>query len=143
MNSKGFTIGEIAKAAKVNKETIRYYEAIGLITEYERGENKYRIFSEEDIRRIIFIKQMQMTGFKLIKIKEILDILEGKLPDRNSDDIKEIIDARIEEIDSNIQSLLKMKDVIITTIENNYKPKDENCFILDFIKNNKKIVNRT
>jgi predicted transcriptional regulator len=49
---EGLTIGQVAKDANVNVETIRYYERVGLITQPPRTESKYRIFPVEVIRRI-------------------------------------------------------------------------------------------
>lgn len=50
-----FRIGELAEKCNVNKETIRYYERIGLILKPDRTDSGYRIYSEETVDRISFI----------------------------------------------------------------------------------------
>jgi len=54
---KPLTRGQLAKKSGVNPETIRYYERLGLLPKALRSENGYRLFSEEDVKRIKFIKR--------------------------------------------------------------------------------------
>jgi Hg(II)-responsive transcriptional regulator len=68
------TRGKVAKEAGVNVETLRYYEDIGIIPEPIRSESGYRLYTEETIQRIRFVKDIQMLGFTLHEIKELLDI---------------------------------------------------------------------
>ncbi len=49
------TIGQLAKRAKVNLETIRYYERQGLIPEPPRSESGYRMYSRDAVARTEFI----------------------------------------------------------------------------------------
>ncbi|HWO76928.1 MAG TPA: MerR family transcriptional regulator [Bacillus sp. (in: firmicutes)] len=60
---KGLTRSEIAKASKVNIETIRYYERRGLISEPPRNNAGYRMYPQEVIKDIEFIKRAQDLGF--------------------------------------------------------------------------------
>ncbi|URZ08630.1 MerR family transcriptional regulator [Clostridium felsineum] len=50
-----YTIGDLVKKLNINKETIRYYEKIGLLSEPKKNANGYRIYSEKDIEMIRFI----------------------------------------------------------------------------------------
>ena len=63
-----YRIGEIAKTCNVNKKTIRYYERIGLISEPTRTDSGYRLYSDETVNRILFIKRIQDLGFTLTEI---------------------------------------------------------------------------
>jgi len=51
-----FRIGELADKCGVNKETIRYYERLGLIPEPERTEKGYRMYSQQMVDRLIYLK---------------------------------------------------------------------------------------
>ena len=62
------TIGQLAKRAKVNLETIRYYERRGLIPEPPRSESGYRMYSRDAVARTEFIKRAQALGFSLREI---------------------------------------------------------------------------
>ncbi len=54
-----YRIGELAEKCGINKETIRYYERVGLIKEPFRTNAGYRMFSEESVNRIKFIKGLK------------------------------------------------------------------------------------
>lgn len=71
-----YRIGKLAEKCHVNKETIRYYERKGLIPETERTEGGYRLYTEETIRRIQFIKRLQGLGFTLAEIHKLLGIVD-------------------------------------------------------------------
>ena len=67
-------IGQLAAQARVNVETVRYYERRGLIAEPRRTTSGYRQYSEEAVRRIRFIRRAQDLGFSLKEIAELLDL---------------------------------------------------------------------
>ncbi|WP_379152747.1 MerR family transcriptional regulator [Paenibacillus sp. sgz5001063] len=64
--------GELAKAAKVNIETLRYYEKHGLLPQPQRTVSGYRKYTEEALTRIIFIQNAKNCGFTLREIKKAL-----------------------------------------------------------------------
>lgn len=70
--SEHLRIGELAKEAGVNLETIRFYERKGLLPKPPRTQSGYRIFPSEAGRRMRFIKRAQDLGFSLKEIKELL-----------------------------------------------------------------------
>lgn len=70
------TIGQVAKAANVNVETVRYYQRRGLLREPERPVSGQRKYSVDDVRRLSFIKRAQALGFTLEEIGNLLQ-LEG------------------------------------------------------------------
>lgn len=66
------TIGQVAKAAEVNIETIRYYERRGLFPEPARTAAGYRRYEEDAVRRLRFVKRAKNLGFTLKEIDELL-----------------------------------------------------------------------
>lgn len=70
----GLTIGHLAKTAKVNVETIRYYQRIGLIDEPLKPPQGYRRYPAPTIERIRFIKRAQELGFSLAEIADLLSL---------------------------------------------------------------------
>lgn len=66
------TIGQIAAAASVNIQTVRYYERRGLLSAPRRSPSGYRQYDNEAVKRLRFIKQAQLLGFSLQEIKELL-----------------------------------------------------------------------
>lgn len=67
-------IGQLAKAAGVNIETIRYYERVNLLGPTSRQPSGYRLYNRDAQRRLRFIKNAQALGFTLHEIKELLDL---------------------------------------------------------------------
>ena len=68
------TIGKLAEAAGVGVETIRFYQRSGLLPEPERPLSGYREYSNDDVRRIRFIKRAQTLGFNLDDIAGLLKL---------------------------------------------------------------------
>ena len=70
------TIGQVAKAAQVNVETIRFYQRMNLISEPAKPLGGVRRYSEETVLRVDFIKRAQQLGFSLEEIKTLLELEE-------------------------------------------------------------------
>ncbi len=66
------TIGQVAAAAAVNIQTIRYYERRGLFTAPRRTPSGYRQYAEDAVPRLRFIKHAQELGFSLEEIQQLL-----------------------------------------------------------------------
>ena len=66
------TIGTLAKQARVNRETVRYYERRRLLPRPSRSVAGYRVFSDDALGRLRFIRHAKMLGFSLEEIKELL-----------------------------------------------------------------------
>lgn len=64
--------GELAKEAKINIETLRYYEKYGLLPAPLRTSTGYRHYTEETLNRIFFIQNAKSCGFSLKEIKKAL-----------------------------------------------------------------------
>jgi len=68
------TIGQVAAAAEVNIQTIRYYERRGLFVAPWRTASGYRQYSEDAVSRLRFIRHAQELGFSLKEIQELLGL---------------------------------------------------------------------
>jgi len=68
------TTGQVAAAAAVNIQTIRYYERRGLFATPPRTASGYRQYGEDAVTRIRFIKHAQELGFSLKEIQELLTL---------------------------------------------------------------------
>lgn len=71
------TIGRLAESAQVNVETVRYYQRRGLMREPARPTGSVRRYSNDDARRIRFIKRAQQLGFTLEEVTNLLKLEDG------------------------------------------------------------------
>ena len=71
------TIGKIATLANVSTDTLRYYERQHLIEPAAKSEGGYRLYDQDALRRISFIKQAQQCGFTLTEIRALLTLRQS------------------------------------------------------------------
>jgi len=104
-------IGQLAKRAQVNIETIRYYERRGLIPKPLRRASGYRQYAQQDIERICFIKHAKALGFTLNEISELLSLKVE--PAATCRDIAQRIDAKLADVERKIKILHGMKKTLV------------------------------
>jgi MerR family Zn(II)-responsive transcriptional regulator of zntA len=66
------TIGRLAREARLSTDSIRFYERQGLVSPTSRTDAGYRLYTDETVRRLLFIKHAQRCGFSLADIRELL-----------------------------------------------------------------------
>lgn len=103
------TISEVSKKLDITKDTLRYYDKIGLVVA-KRNENKYRYYTSENILELQYIEVMKYVGFNLIEIKQIITNMRNC---NNEDllDTQQLITYQIENIKKTIniyQDILNM-----------------------------------
>ncbi|GMT47624.1 MAG: MerR family transcriptional regulator [bacterium] len=133
---ESLTVGQLAKKAEVNIETIRYYERRGLIPKPSRRESGYRQYTQDTVTRIQFIKRAKELGFSL---REILELLSLRLdPGTTCGDVKKRADIKIAEIEEKIRILRRMKRTLITlTMECKGSGPGRECPILEALDSEK------
>lgn len=81
----GLRSGELAEAAGVNLQTLRYYERRGLLAEPARSPGGHRLYPAESLTLLRIIKAAQRLGFSLDEVADLLDLgrhRHGRRPDR-------------------------------------------------------------
>lgn len=106
----GLKIGDVAQRGGVNLQTIRYYEREKLLPEPPRLASGYRVYPEQTVRRVRFIKRAQEIGFALAEIRELLAIrIDGG---RDSAEVRALANGKITDIEAKIQTLHRMKKAL-------------------------------
>lgn len=109
------TIGKVAERAQVTADSIRFYEREGLIKPAKKSESGYRLYTDEAVRRIGFIKHAQQCGFSLIEIRELLEL---RSTDRACcDDIYRVAVEKKLQLAKKIKALNAMSDALSSLIE--------------------------
>jgi MerR family mercuric resistance operon transcriptional regulator len=70
-------IGALSKLTNCNIETIRYYERIGLMPAPPRTGGGRRVYDEEHVRHLTFIRRSRELGFSLEDVRGLLKLVEG------------------------------------------------------------------
>lgn len=103
-----FRIGEIAKLAGVTPDTIRYYEKQQMMDHEVRTEGGFRLYSENDLQRLKFIRYAKQLGFTLETIRELLSIRID--PEHHTcQESKGIVQNRLRDVENKINELEHMR----------------------------------
>ena len=113
-----YQIGEVADRTGVTQRTLRFYEERGLLRPPERMDGGFRLYSENDIVRIGYIKQLQdLLGFTLSEIKDMVEAEEllmqmssTRRPDRK-------LSERLKRSEQILGALTKQLDVVDHKVE--------------------------
>ena len=104
-------IGKAAERAGVKVPTIRYYESIGLLPRADRTESNRRLFSDEDIRRLGFIRHCRELGFEIDDIRSLLDLQDQ--PDQSCASVDAIAGERLIAVRSRIEALRSLEGELL------------------------------
>ena len=104
-----YRIGELAKACGVKADTLRFYEKNGLISPGIRNESGYRLYSEQDKRRLEFIIRAKSVGFSLADIGELLDLDTNKAK-VTCQEVKAVADTKLAQVEQKIIELTRFRD---------------------------------
>lgn len=111
-------IGSLAQKAGTTTRTVRYYEEMGLIEPESRSAGGFRCYSEEQLTRLQMILSLKELEFDLERIKEILDKRHGNCTGgKLARAILEDLNGRLDEVDSQIDHCLRVRDKLRRGIE--------------------------
>lgn len=126
-----FTIGQLAAAAAVNLETVRYYERIKLMPLPPRTTSGHRAYEQDHVRKLAFIRHARELGFSIEQIRALLTLAE---PSRAScAEVREIARARLAEVRSKLSSLAKLEAILAATIAQCSGDAAPSCPVLDML----------
>ncbi|HEX5088353.1 MAG TPA: MerR family transcriptional regulator [Nocardioides sp.] len=107
-------VGEVAEAAGVNKETLRYYERRGLLGRPDRSPGGHRLYDEQAVVTLRVIKAAQRLGFTL---EEVADLIEaGRRRGRNSG-LQARATEKLTEVETKIADLVLIRDNLVAAID--------------------------
>ena len=100
-------IGEVATAAGVGIDAVRFYEREGLLPEPARRPSGYRDYSPDAVLDLRFIKRAKELGFSLKEISELIAI--DRDPEATAGDVKKLAEEKLTDLEDKIRSLQRMK----------------------------------
>jgi Hg(II)-responsive transcriptional regulator len=103
-------IGELARAAGVNVQTVRYYERRGLLEEPPRRASGYREYPESDVARLGFIRRAQALGFTLTEIGDLLSLRVD--PRTTSADVHRRVEEKLADVEEKLADLRRIRGAL-------------------------------
>lgn len=102
-------IGQIARAAGVGVDTVRFYERRGLLPRVQRSNSGYRLYPPQTVTRLSFIRRAKDLGFSLDEVASLLMLQDTG---GSKSDVKAITHRKLEAISAKIEDLTRMRDVL-------------------------------
>ena len=105
-----FTIGSLSKGTGCKIETIRYYERIGLLPKPPRSQGGHRLYEEEHLKRLTFIRRSRELGFTLHEVRGLLRLVDGG--EYSCAEVKALTLDHVAEVRRKLADLRKVKRVL-------------------------------
>ncbi len=104
------TRGTLAAQSGCNIETIRYYERIGILPPPPRSQGGHRLYGQDLIKRLTFVRRSRELGFTLEEIRQLLRLVDGS--NFTCAQVETLAHAHARDIHQKIADLKKLKSVL-------------------------------
>src|SRR5437870_10818143 len=108
-------IGKAAKLAGVSVDTVRFYQKLGLIKSASRSAGGYRLFDNEQIRELKFVRHAQELGFSLTEVKELLALRQKH---HACSDVQSMLKRKLADVHEKIKSLERLEAELAGALRN-------------------------
>lgn len=122
-------IGQAAALTGVSAKMIRHYEAIGLMAPAARTQANYRLYGQDDLHRLRFIKRARSLGFSIKQIQALLALWDD--PHRASAEVKQLALAHAAELEQKIRELQAMQRTLRSLAQRCHGDARPTCPILE------------
>ena len=129
-------IGEAAKASGVNAKLIRHYESIGIIPRASQSDSGYRMYSDNDVHILAFVRRARSLGFSMADIKKLVGLWRNRT--RKSSDVKNLTQAHIKNLEDKICDLQSMRATLVDLAKNCHGDERPTCPILEDLSDQNK-----
>jgi MerR family mercuric resistance operon transcriptional regulator len=126
--SELFSIGRLSASSGVHIETIRYYERIKLLAPPPRTAGGRRVYGEDDLRALVFIRRSRELGFSLEEIRALMRLAAQGASCRQ---VRDIAVPRLEDIRARLRDLREMERVLEAAVSRCSGRDVPECPILD------------
>ncbi len=126
-------IGQAARRTGLSTKMIRYYESIGLLKPASRSDSGYRLYQEQDLHNLAFIKRSRDLGFSLDEVGKLLALWQDR--QRASADVKALAVQHIDALNQRIEELVSLRDTLSELITHCQGDDRPDCPILRDLAN--------
>lgn len=128
-----WTIGQVTSELGIAATTLRYYEREGILTPTARSEKGYRLYDDQAVLRLEFIRSAQSVGFTLEDIRALLELDA----DTSCGEVQQLIERRLVDVDRRLTELKQLRLTLSTALEHCHQSK-RGCAVLINLKTPKK-----
>lgn len=126
------TRGELARRTGVNIETIRYFENIGVLATPERTEGGHRIYNEEHVRTLGFVRRARNLGFTPQEVRAILAL--GGPGKACCGEVRTIAEHHLEQVRAKLADLVELERLLTRSVEDCSGKAAPECAVMDLIE---------
>jgi Cu(I)-responsive transcriptional regulator len=122
-------IGQAAEQSGVSAKMIRHYESIGLVEQARRTDGGYRIYTDNDVHTLRFIRRARDLGFSMKEIAQLVGLWRNRR--RASGDVRRVAQQHITDLDQKIAELQAMRRTLTELVQHCHGDRRPECPILD------------
>ena len=123
------SIGQAAQASGVSAKMIRHYEESGFIPKAKRTAAGYRVYREDGVHVLRFIRRARDLGFSLAQVKALLGLWDNRR--RASADVKRLALRHVDALDAKIREMQAMRKTLMDLAQHCHGDERPECPILD------------
>lgn len=117
-NGRFMRIGDLARKAGTTMRTIRYYEQLGLIAPVARTRGGFRLYEEDELRKLRLIKNLQLVETPLAQVRAFFDQRKrGRIASEIATGLSTLLEHQLREVEQRIAQFRAMETSLRETIE--------------------------
>ncbi len=125
------SIGQAAREAGCKVQTLRYYEELGLLPKPARTRGNQRVYGEEHLKRLAFIRHARELGFSLEAIRELLAL--GARPEQSCAEADAIAGAHLAEVERKIEALSALRGELKRMVQSCRRGRIAECRVIEVL----------
>ena len=139
--TSGLSIGKLGKRTGCKVQTVRYYEQIGLMPKPRRTEGKQRLYREDHLKRLAFIRHNRELGFPLQSIRDLLKLSDD--PNRSCEQADRIATVQLKEVEVRIERLAMLKTELEPMLQQCGHGRIAECRVIEVLADHSKCVSHS
>lgn len=103
-----YRIGEVTRRLGISADTLRYYERIGLLPKVARKAGGVRVYNDQELSRLRFVRRAQAMDFTLAEIKQLLALRTA--PGRARTPVRRLTEQKLAAVEARLKELKTLRD---------------------------------
>ena len=130
---ENFSIGDLGRRTGCKVVTIRYYERIGVLEAPRRGEGGHRIYGQDHLDRLAFVRRARDLGFSLDAVRSLLS-LSGGSTSAPCGAVDAVATEHLAEVRAKIADLRRLEDTLVSVLDRCGRTTVQDCRVLDALR---------